>query len=492
MRRTGHDAGRLLLLAVVAQALAVFVLQARYLHLAAHPATDEIEIVEGARRWAGGDVPYRDFYVHRPPLIYGLVALGWNAFGSLYPIRLLHLAINCLSPILLYLTLRRFRGPPVAAFVATSAYLGFHVLTHVDFRFIAWRQLANVVLLAFMLVAVRVRAPAWRAITLALLGAIAMTLSFQAPPNLLLFGAAAILAAPTSDRRRILLRELLLVGVGMLAALALTSLLFPAFFDMVFSASVAEFPRPRVGRRMLRAWQEMGPDRVFYVTGLAGLLGSLPFARGFRPYAVGMLLMVFHLFLVPKSFLPFHLVLAGPAFAFGIFFLLTIVSERSPTALPRLAGSVAAILLLSHLSLTMPPLLQEWHGNRGERFWPVVEYLRTAPEPVLSFTHGIAVVEAGKEPVRFFEHPSLRDFMWNGHRLNAKKLHALDLRRLAERACTILVTPWERWMIPQPVFEDWLARYERVWVGRTSLFLTHRASCGSPPEWSGDARPRAP
>jgi hypothetical protein len=130
--------------------LAFFFLQARHLHEAAMPATDEGVYAEAGRMMWGGLVPHTDFGFWHMPLMPLLIGLGLKMLPGIYAVRMVFLFAHCFAVVPLALFLRRISPGIVAPIVAVFFYLSFHELVHHDFRFLAIRQLANDLLILFL------------------------------------------------------------------------------------------------------------------------------------------------------------------------------------------------------------------------------------------------------------------------------------------------------------------------------------------------------
>ncbi|MDV2995395.1 MAG: hypothetical protein N4J56_005049 [Chroococcidiopsis sp. SAG 2025] len=145
-----------------------FYLQARYLHLAAFPFTDEGVYAEAGRLMLEGLVPHKDFPLWHLPLLPLYSGIVLKLTGNMYWVRLLFLALNCFAVVPFYLTCKKLRDNSSAAILAILFYLTFHELMFQDFRFLAIRQMANNFLIFFFYLGVCQKQWKWKPIAQAL------------------------------------------------------------------------------------------------------------------------------------------------------------------------------------------------------------------------------------------------------------------------------------------------------------------------------------
>ena len=135
---------------VLGLALLFFWLQARHLHNAALPVSDEGEHVDAGRRMFEGYLPYKDFYYQHPPFFALFLGASLRLFGGMFPVRVLFLFLNVFSVLPLYAVLKKIGGHRTAGIIAITFYLTYHQMVAHDFRFAAIRQFANICFIGFL------------------------------------------------------------------------------------------------------------------------------------------------------------------------------------------------------------------------------------------------------------------------------------------------------------------------------------------------------
>ena len=88
-------------------ALFFFFLQTRFLHLASYPVSDEGVYAEAGRMIMRGFVPHSDFPLFHMPLLPIMIGLGLEILQEMYYLRLIYVLVNCLSVVVLYITLKK-------------------------------------------------------------------------------------------------------------------------------------------------------------------------------------------------------------------------------------------------------------------------------------------------------------------------------------------------------------------------------------------------
>jgi hypothetical protein len=122
---------------VIAMVVATFMLQVWHLKSALLPATDEGVYALIGKLMLKGYVPHSDFPMWHMPLLPLLSGIGLWLTGSMYPLRIAYLAVNCLVAIPLFSSLKRATSSPLAAMTAIAFYLTFHEMIDHDFRLLA-------------------------------------------------------------------------------------------------------------------------------------------------------------------------------------------------------------------------------------------------------------------------------------------------------------------------------------------------------------------
>jgi len=455
----------------VVLALVFFVLQARLLPLAVQPETDEGVYAEAGRMMMRGFLPHRDFPFWHMPLLPLLIGMGLKIFGDMNVLRMVFLALNCLSIVPLYSIFKKISESRFAPVPALILYLSFHEMVHHDFRFLAIRQLANIFLILFLYCRLLYPEARWAFYTQILLAVLSGFLFLPALLDIIILSVILSLWQDKSTCRRSELRKTGKIVLIALIIVALYLLVIPhAFQQVVFE----QLTRPG-GRSISRLFELLHAknDSLLYLFGVSGLLGAMVILHPLRSLIVSMLVIIVLALFLSSNYYPHYLSLAGPAFAFGILcFVLMLREIGRETGLSRAVPILGSILLVSiHLWIVLPSLLKEWNGNRNPDYPSFIERLRSLPGPLLS-AQPIHAVLAQKDLVQDIQDVALRSPRSQKPHTNA------ELESMREKACSILLEGRLEGVIPKKMREEW--KRESSVVERTpwgTLLLTHQPHC---------------
>ena len=450
---------------------ALFILQARYLGQAAFTVSDEgVHALVGKLMWEGQSL-YRDFSYSHPPLLSFFLGLSQQFTPSMLPPRLVYLFVNLSSAVALFVLLRRMNGNAVAALVAALFYVSYHQMVDHNFRFMALRQVANVLLIWFLYVSTKPKQTPRTMVMQAALAIASTLVMFQAAANIALVSLAVIFSAPRKQWLP-LFKRLSIVGLVTAGALVAFFALTPGSIDATLLDHAA---RPLVGRLGRITWtMDWGKkDLFFYAFSMASLLFGAVFLPKIRVYciaALGIIALVF----APRAFFPHYFDIAGPAFAIGVFAGVSLITAVIGKRLRLLVPVIALVLLAVQWTIALPPMLREWKDNKSPEYHGIIQTLKTMPEPLLTFFEPIYAVESGLTTVRSFK---LSDFRTFGSLLG-EQLSEEEYDRLAAKACTILLVPWDTGYVPKHVQDKWLTQYERIETPQWAVLLrTHNEGC---------------
>jgi hypothetical protein len=467
----GKDSDLLCVALATAISLAFFFLQARYLHEAAIPATDEGVYAEAGRMMWSGLVPHTDFGFWHMPLLPLLIGLGLKVLPGIYAVRLVFLFGHCFAAVPLALFLRRMSPTVVAPIVAAFFYLSFHEMVHHDFRFIAIRQAANDLFILFIYFGSCGRKWQLSYAAQVVLASASALLFLPSLPNFFLASMLLIWRRESGTLRHELVRYAWIVGVAVGVALLYLLAMPHAFQQIVLD----QMERPSESRLLrvpaLLTEVLLEKDIPFCGMSVISLIVALSF-RALRPLAIAMLGIILMALFLSSNFYPHYLSIAGPAFATGIFCLVVLV-QRAAETLGRwsVLGVAIPISLLCtvHVSLVMHSLLGEWLLNRQPSYRVLVEAIANARGPVL--THlPIYAVDAGVPVVHEFSDAYMRPPVWKA-RYTEEQLLAME-----NQASSILIEGWMRGAVSESTIERWLAQYPHAAENEWGIVLyTRRA-----------------
>lgn len=437
-------------------AIVFFYLQARYLHEAAMPDTDEGVYAQVGRLMLQGLIPHLDFAFFHMPLLPLFAGVGGKVFHGIHGVRLLFLLLNSFAVIPLYLTFLHVARDRFAAAVGVFFYLTYHEMVHHDFRFLAIRQLGNDLFIAYVFLGTVVRK--WRhAFWLQTACAAASALLFL--PSLFNLGFVSLaLTWRRPDGVSWKSETIRYATVGLVAfafALAYLAAVPGAFRQIVLD---------QMGRsdesKMLRISHlpDLDKEILFYALSTACLVAAASFRSAFRPLSLAMLGVVATALLLSSNFYPHYLSIAGPAFAFGVFFGVVLLDSWFGVlgAWRRTAVvTVVALAVSAHACTVLPSLLNEWTGNRHPEYAQITAALRDAGSPVLAM-QPVYAVSAGVDMVDALLPSYIRP------PVAVPPYSEADFERMAAEACSILLDGSLRGIVPGGVIDGWSARYEHV------------------------------
>jgi hypothetical protein len=447
-----------------------FVLQVRHLDVAAYPVTDEGVYAEVGRMIVmRGLVPHRDFPMGHMPLLPLLIGLGLRAFGSMYVLRTAFLLLNCLCVVPLYLAFVRLRDNSAAATLALLFFLTFYAMVHHDYRFIAIRQLANVILICFLYLGVCRKGWRWR-LPLQTACSLASVFLFLPTAIHLALVSLAMVALEQGSNRRAELRRYFAMGLICLAALGAYFLVIPEAVTQTILDQARRANVPRLDR--IRSLWEAHPDAILYVIACPSLALGILFAPGLRAMSAAMLGIFATSLLLSSNFFPHYVAAAGPALAFGIFVFGDLVDRAG-----RMLGSygfvaaraVQALAFAWHATLVLAPLSQEWAYDRKPEYYELVDHLTDAPDPLLTIGT-IYAVESGRT--------LLTDAYPAYMRGKVERCTPAACDAMAANACTILLEQSGNAVFPPKVQRDWMKRFTVLYRNDLgTILLTNHPGC---------------
>jgi len=459
-----------------------FYLQARYLHLAAFPFTDEGVYAEAGRLMLEGLVPHKDFPLWHLPLLPLWSGIVLKLTGNMYWVRLLFLALNCFAVVPFYLTCKKLRNNSSGAILAILFYLTFHELMFQDFRFLAIRQMANDFLIVFFYLGVCQKQWKWTPIIQALLFGSSVLLFL---PNLLNFSFLAWAMGYSEETREQRSRELkkyFLLGLLAIFILSIYFLFVPRSLDQVVFGQINREATGRFDR--LFVLLQAKKDIYFYLLGCLGLIYTYIWQRQLRFYALAFIGVVLTSTFLSSNFFPHYMSGAAPAFAFGIFGLgvgIYQFCQRLPlkAIATNFVSLIIYILLFTYqFSTTFPSLYEQWTNNRSPSYYQTVAALAKTPEPLLTM-EPIFAVEAGKKLVRtpieiYFRAPGI-DFP---HPDIATKFSQPDFQAMVAEACTIFLEGKGEQVFPTELQKQWQREFQTFQKNRWgTILLTNSPGC---------------
>ena len=459
-----------------------FYLQARYLHLAAFPFTDEGVYAEAGRLMLDGLVPHKDFPLWHLPLLPLWSGIVLKLTGDMYWVRLLFLALNCFAVVPFYLTCKKLCRHSSAAILAILFYLTFHELMFQDFRFLAIRQMANDFLILFLYLGVCQKQWKWTPTIQSLLFGSSVLLFL---PNLLSFSFLA-LAMGYSEETRVQrsrqLKKYSLISFLGIFILSIYFLFVPHSLDQVVFGQINREATGRFDR--LFVLLQAKKDIYLYLLGSLGLIYTYIWQRKLRFYALAMIGLVLTSTFLSSNFFPHYMSGAAPALAFGIFGL-GVGIDRFCQRLPLNAIAANFVSLLIYIllfsyqfSTTFPSLYEQWMNNRNPSYYQTIAALAKTPEPLLTM-EPIFAVEAGKKLVRtpieiYFRAPGI-DFP---NPDVATKFSQQDFQAMTAEACTIFLEGKGKQVFPTQLQKQWQQEFQTFQKTRWgTILLTNSPGC---------------
>lgn len=445
-----------------------FILQVRHLPWAAMPGTDEGVYAQIGRLMASGSLPHRDFAFYHMPLLPFLAGIG-ERMVTITGVRILFLFLNSFAVVPLYFSLLHVSKNKVAATAAVFFYLTYHEMVHHDFRFLAIRQLANDVLIAYLFLGTVGRRWKSSATLQALCGCASGLLFVPAIANIGFVSLSLVWMAPSSKRKSEFVRYCM---IGVCAVLP--AILWLALVPNAYQQVVIDQLRRSSESKLLRIHNlpDLSMDFRFYVVATVGLACGL-FPRVTRALALGMFGVLLSSLLLSSNFYPHYLSIAGPAFAYGIF-CGTVSIHALSRGLRRFATPAVAVLIgvlaASHSSLVLPSLLAEWNGNRPVEYAELVRSLNgggrvLAMQPIYAVSARVDMVDG---LLQAYTRPPV------GWRTFSES----EYEAMAETACSILLDGSLRQALPSGLAERWVARFEKVVENSWATVLrTSNPSC---------------
>jgi len=459
---------------VVGIASLFFFLQARYLHEAAFSISDEGVHAQVGRMMLDGYMPYKDFYYTHPPILPLFIGLNIKFFSSIYSARIIYLFLNCFSGILLYFVFKNITKNKLAALVGTLFYLTYHQMVFYNFRFIALRQLSNVLLIGFLYfgtVKPRIR---FSFLSQALLSVLNALLFFQSTLIIFFMSLAMIMSEQSERLRRKVLARYLDIGLITIAVLLLFFLIVPDSFKLTVLEHLSNRnTADRLGR-IYSLFNSESKNYFFHLLSISSLVCAI-FFKEIRYYAIASLGVIILVFL-PREFFPHYFDIAGPALAFGACTFVVMVCQLTKKKYAPVAYGICIVALTVQITITFPSLLKEWNGNRNTEYHSLVKFLKEKPEPFLMFFEPIFAVEANKKIVY---HYYLSDFRTYGSLLG-RRLTEKEYTALANEACTIVLVPWDKGYVPSSIQSRWMEQYRHhEIVSWATVLTTDNAHCSS-------------
>ena len=452
----------------------VILLQVVHLSLATNPITDEGVYAEAGRLIMQGNIPHMDFPLWHMPMLPLLIGIGLKLFGSMYPIRLIYLLLNCLAAIPLYLTFRNLHKYSAAAVLAIFFYLTFHEMVHHDFRFLAVRQLTNIFFIGFFYLGTVKQQWKWTPLLQTLCAAAAVMTFLLSAVHLVLLVIALVLMANSWKESLSIARRYTLIAIPVLVLLLVYFLFIPQSIDQVIVAQTHRFPMDLQYRLKLMFTGQF--DAFFYTVSLVSLVLGTVFLRKQRFLCFAMLGIFLTSTFLPRFFYPHYTSAAAPALAYGIFIFSILVSTTCKHIGQHALLCTYTILIFTftyHFSLVFSSLAGEWLGNRNPDYYQLIDVLRNSPGPLLAL-EPIYAVDADRQLIHesidtYFRSPLLQPLSEN------------EYAEMANRACTILLEGKANRYIPSSLRKQWREQFAVIHENRWgSVLLTSNAHCTQP------------
>lgn len=437
-------------------ALFFFILQARHLGSATWVSSDEGVYALAGVMMMKGYLPHAEIPLWHMPLLPLLIGVGIKIFHSLHFVRIIFLAANCMSVALLWNFLTKVTRNVMAATATIIFYLSFHEMVHHDFRFMAIRQLANILLLAFFVTLYvhgrRREVAQW---------IISISSAFLFIPSFLHVIVASAYGISTSRKWWHEAERYFIIFSTATILVSLYLLLIPEALQQVVVDQAG-----RGGSRIARMDDIfLEKDRIFLLLGLVGLAVSLMQRKTRALGAVNVSIVVLTIFL-PSTFMPHYVVTAAPSMAFGIFVLFNALTTFSKTF-----GMVIMTVCLSlHAMAVGPSLLQEWVWNRNASYTPYFENIGKLPEPIFTVEPILAAGQFKEIPAELLHYSNRPPIAVT------KK----PIQEILIKSCSISLDGSTRKLISVDMInrEDFREVYENPWG---KLFISNRPECQNGP-----------
>lgn len=444
-----------------------FLLQARYLHLAVRPITDEGVYAEAGRMMFQRLMPHKDFPLWHMPLLSFLMGGGLKVFGNMYSLRILYLLLNYLAVIPLYLTFKKISRDTAPAILAILFYLMFHEMVHHDFRFIAIRQFANVLFILFFYLSVCHKD--WKRLWAAQ-GILTVASAFLFLPafcNLvLLMGALTCMEKPPHVWRVLERYSKIILATSIL--ILLYFFLVPQSVDQVIFTQMMRNPISWAMRTKLLFAGKF--DSFFYILSIVSLTISACVFRHTRWLALCMLgIFAINVYL-PSGYYPHYTSIAGPALAFGMLMCGMLLAKFYKYIVPGSSTVFFTTLILLfcyQFSLVYQSLAAEWLDNRQPEYFFFISKLKESPGPILCL-EPIYAVDAQQTLL----HAPMKEYLRspeNTH-VSSSQWSAMTLE-----ACTIVMESKLKQRVPLSVQQEWMATFDTSFSNKWGTILLIRS-----------------
>ena len=419
-----------------------------------------------------GLMPHRDFPLWHMPLLPIYIGMTLHIFQDMYWVRVLYLFLNCFSVLPMYLILRTIGQNVRAGLFASSFYLTDYLLVHQDFRFVAIRQMAGVLLIGFLYFGLQRSYTRFAWLMQAVFASLSTLLFLPTVISLTLVSGAVVLSTSLEGQwQRQLMRYLRIGGVALFVIL-LYFLLIPHSVEQVIMSQVH---RPGLSRlaRVGIIIHEL--NALYYCFSLISLCITALCCRRLRWYALAMIGLIGSSVFLSNNFYRHYLTFGAFAFAFGIFgFVLCFEKWLGKRWNGHaIVGIVTSCMLALHLSVVGPALLHEWNDNRNPHYYASVHVLGNAPDPLFTL-EPIYAVESRRELV-----PDMQDLYMRAPQLS-QAWGPDDYEQIAQKACTILLENKANAYIPRPIRQQWTQTYRILQRNEAGIvLLTDQPHCAS-------------
>jgi hypothetical protein len=443
----------------------MFFLQLRWLHLAAAPGTDEGVHVEAGRMMLEGYVSYQDFSYLHPPALPLFIAIVYGVFRTVYALRFVYLFINTCSLVLFGLIIRHLTKSTLAMVITIAFLVTYNEMLFHDWRLIASRQFANSFFILFLYCGSVAEKKRWSFVAQLMSSIIAALTLFPMVPNIV-FASIALIATGTKKTRNIRSRRY--AWILCITALAIVSLgVIPHAIDRLLLSHMSEAPIGSLSYRWTQMFHRGSPDSFFYGLACVGLIFGVFFHSETRHLSIAMLGMLCMIF-VPREYYPHYVVIAVVALGWGIAELVCLI-EKLTKHRPVHAVVLCSLLLVIHAHQSIPRLWKEWMHNRGIGYWQSVDFVRRLPEPILMFNEPMYAIDAQKKIVQHYKRAGRQSF---------QAYSIAELNLLAQSACSIALTGWDRSAIPAAVQDAWARQFTVIPnTAGFGAYLTKKSGC---------------
>lgn len=468
------------LIAVTCIAIILFLLSILRLNGSFIPSCDEGLFASAGVLISKGYIPYLDFPLPHFPMLAILIGIPLKITGSMYWVHILYLLSYFLSSIFLYQIFQRLHQNQWAGIIAILLYLTCSGSVLDITRCISMRTVGSIFLIGFISVGLMTKESMAKNIVFFCIATISV-LTFE-PTGLVLAGVSCLLILRTKKEERIPIIEKHLVMYLSLSVVIGGLLLHPDIY-----AAIIESWHDRIRLTLAYRIHLLTKDSniFFFCVAIAGLFWEILRGKTCRMEAVGAIGLIILSVWLPPSFYPHYISAALPAFAFGVFLLLSHIWQFHIGYIkaPFIGILLSVSIITMHGLSAWPSLYRLWFKYEEingivdtKEFSEVIDVLKRSPEPLLTLSP-IYAAESGmtitKKPMHiFFRMPTYTP------------LTPDEFQQLDAEACTIFLHESLRKKLSTKTIERYFHDYEIVWQSSPEgsakvIFWTHHDFCST-------------